>query len=189
MELLNLDKRDGYIYDPAIKGLDANFFAQLAGTTTVASSKLRYNAATNASFLEHEFGRIVYSLTIPVKPTAGDSRRWGLYAPGASADMGAIYFDITGAVFTVVVIDSQGNSRSSTITWLDPTWTNTPIKFEIDWAPDRIQFWVNGGIVATFAQISTAGIPFIALPLYVKNGNADNMDLSYICVKRAAGIV
>lgn len=192
MELLNRDKRDSYIYDSTIKGFDANFWKQIAGTTTIASNKMRLNAATQASFILHEFAFIDIKINVPAKPTAGDSRRWGLFAPSASGDQGAIYFDITGTAFTANVIDANGQTQTSTLTWNDGSWSATDIIFTIKWEPDIVQFWVNGTILATFQVISAStakGIPFIALPLYFKNGNSDNMDISYIAVQQAAGIV
>ena len=190
MELLNRDKRDGYIYDPIIKGVDSNYWSQIAGTITVASNKLRFNAATGASFLLHEFvDQLDFIVNVPVKPTSGDSRRFGLYSPAGSSQQGAIYFDITDTAFTVVVIDSFGQSQTLTLTWDDTNWTAKDILFRIKWEPDIVQFWVDGSILGTFSTTSSASIPFVGLPIYIKNGNADNMDITYVAVRRAAGIV
>lgn len=189
MQLENRDKRDSLIYDPQIKGFDASFWSQLSGTTTVASGKLRYNAASSASFILFEFADLFnFMVNVPVQPTSGDSRRWGLFSP-ATGNIGAMYFDITGAVFTVKVVDSSGNVQSKTITWNNAAWSANDIVYGIAWTPDRVQFWINGAIVATFGILAGNTIPFTALPLYIKNGNADNMDVSYVDVRKAAGIV
>src|SRR6185437_3121401 len=177
MELINRDKRDSLIYDPQIKGLDAAFWSQLTGTTTVSGGKLRYNNASSASFILFAFAEIVnFTVNVPAQPTSGDSRRWGLFAP-ATTKLGALYFDITGAVFTVHVVDSAGNDQSKTITWNNAAWSGNDIVFGIAWEPDRVQFWINGAIVATFAIVSQNTIPYNGLPLYIKNGNGDNMDV------------
>jgi hypothetical protein len=189
MQLENRDKRDSLIYDPQIKGFDSSFWSQLVGTTSVSSGKLRYNAASSASFILFEFGDLFnFMVNVPAQPTSGDSRRWGLFAP-ATTNIGAIYFDITGAVFTVHVIDSAGNDQSKTLTWNNAAWSGNSIVYGIAWTPDRVQFWINGAIVATFGILSGNVIPFTALPLYIKNGNSDNMDVSYVDVRKAAGIV
>lgn len=197
MELLNRDKRDGYVYDVAIKGLDANFWANVTGTPTVSSGKIRLNAAKMASYMLHEFADVEFLLTIPAAPTAGDVRQFGLKASSATT-MGACYFDIAGTVFTAKVFDNQGNSKSVTITW-NAAWTNAATLFRIVWEADRIQFWtgiVTAGIAAytlnaTIASPQDLGsVPYdIALPVLINNANADNMDLTYLAVRNAAGIV
>jgi hypothetical protein len=192
MHLENRDKRDSLIYDPQIKGYDNTFWANVSGTPTIASSKIRYNAATSASFMLFEFVELLnFSITVPAAPTSGDSRRWGLLAPatGTVSAIGAVYFDITGAVFTVHVVDSAGNDQSQTITWSTGNWDGHAIVYGIAWEADRVQFWVNGSIVATFGAISNKTIPFTALPLYIKNGNSDNMDVGYVDVRGAAGMI
>lgn len=189
MEYDRRENRDSLIYDPQIKGFDASFWSQLSGTTTVASGKLRFNAASSASFTLYEFVELLnFMVTVPAQPTSGDARRFGLFSP-ATTNIGAIYFDITGTAFTANVVDSSGNAQSKTLTWNNAVWSGNPIVFGIAWEPNRIQFWANGAIVATFAIESANTIPFTAIPLYIKNGNADNMDVSYVDVRRPAGIV
>ena len=194
MNLLEKDERDSYVYDPQIKGLDSNFWATLGGTTITATGTpqiLRFNAATGASFLLHEFFFAAdFKLNIPAKPTTGDSRRWGFFSPAGSADFGGIYFDITGTAFTSNIVDDAGNSVSKALTWDDTNWSGKAIVFRIVWEPDEIAFWVNGAKLATFDIGASNSLPqFIALPVYIKNGNSDNVDLSYLAVKRAAGVV
>jgi len=196
MNLLEYDERDGYIYDVVIKQFDTNFFKQISGTTTVASNKLRFTSASAASYLLHEYcQRATFKINVPVKPTAGDSRRWGFYSPAASATQGGIFFDITGDVFSVVVIDDAGTSTSKTLTWTDATFSAHDILFEIEWEPSIVRVYVNGSIVATFAptqsadNVTVSNIPSLPLPIYINNGNADNMDVSYFLVRKAAGVV
>lgn len=182
------DKRDSLIYDPVSKGFDASFFATLSGTPAASGGKLQFNNASVASFMLFEFVNLAnFTLTVPAVPTSGDARRWGFYSPATTA-IGALYFDITGTAFTVNVVDSSGNLTSKAITW-SGAWTNTQIVYGIAWEADRVQFWVNGAIVATFAIISGNVIPFTALPLYIKNGNADNLTVAYLDLRRIAGTV
>jgi hypothetical protein len=189
MQLENRDKRDSLIYDPQIKGGDASFWSQLSGTTSISSGKLRYNAASSASFILFEFTEFTtFVVNVPANPTSGDNRKWGFLAP-ATTNIGAIYFHINDATFRVNVIDSQGNTQSKTVTWSNALWTGNAIPFSIAWEPDRVQFWANGAIIATFAIVAGNTIPFTALPLYIQNSNSDNMDVSYVDVRKAAGIV
>ena len=188
MELLDRDKRDGYIYDPALKGLDAYFWKTITGTPATTGSgtsvKIRLTSAEMASFIEHEYADAEFYVNVPVKPTAGDARHWGFKMVGATTP-GAVYFDIAGTVFTVKSTDSFGNTESTTLTWVDGTYSAKEIVFRINWEPDGIFFYISGAIVA---QHSTR-IPSNALALDIKNGNADNMDTGMVVVKKAAGIV
>lgn len=196
MEKLNRDKRDGYVYDAAIKGLDANFWANITSAPTVSAGKLRFNAAKAASYILHEYGDVEFLLTVPAAPTSGDVRQFGLSGSSAKT-FGAVYFDITGAVFSAKVYDNSGNSKSVTITW-NASWTNVATLYRIIWDTDRVQFQVGivtAGvvaytIVATIAMPQDIGsVPYVALPILINNGNADNMDLTYVVVRNAAGIV
>jgi len=190
MHLNDRDKRDSIIYDPKIKGFDSSFFATLSGTPTVSSGNLRFNNASVSSYLQFEFIEMLnFMVTVPAVPTSGDARRFGLFAP-ATANIGALYFDITDTTFSAKCIDSSGNIQTQTITWVG-AWTANPIVYGIAWEQNRVQFWVNGAIVATFSVTSGspgAAIPFTSLPLYIKNTNADNMDVAYIDIRHAAGI-
>ena len=115
-----------------------------------------------------------------------------MFSPAASANIGALYFDITGAVFTAKVIDGNGQTQTTNPHVESSRGAQLIPAFKIAWEPDRVQFWAGGAIVATFGVTSAAtakSIPFIALPLYIKNGNSDNMDVAYVDVRHAAGIV
>jgi hypothetical protein len=189
------DKRDGYVYDVKIKGIDANFWANVTGTPTLSSGTIVLNATTISSFILHEFADVEFLLKVPVKPTSGDVRQWGLFGPTATT-YGAIYFKVAGTVFTANVVDDQGNLTSKTLTWDDTDWTNVSTLFRIVCLPDRIQFWtgiVTAGVAAYTLQATIAspisGLPITALPITIQNGNADNMVLSYLVVRNAAGIV
>jgi hypothetical protein len=194
LELLRKDFRDGYIYDGVIKQFDTAFWKQTAGTTTMSTNKLLYNAAATASYIQHEFADVEFALTVPAVPTSGDLRHWGLRAP-ASLNFGATYFDVAGTVFSCKVVDNVGNAYSKTVVW-SAAWTAVETLFRIVWEPDRIQFLagvVTGGVVAytvlaTFDTLSNQ-IPLIALPLRISNGNSDNLLCAYVAVRRAAGIV
>lgn len=191
MELEHRDHRDSYIYDPTIKGFDSSFWATLAGTPTNASP-IVLNVATIASFGLHEFVQEAdFSLNVVTAPTAGHSRRWGFFSPAAGLGAGSAYFDITGTTFSVNISDNAGNTQTLAVAWLS-AWTNHQITYKICWETNRVQFWVNGAIVATFQpnyQAVTSEIPYGALPLYIKNAVADAFAVYFVNILRPAGIV
>lgn len=194
MELNDRDKRDGYVYDVVIKQFDTTFWKQTTGTSTVSSNKLRNSAAGLASYIQHEFGDVEFALNVPTAPTSGDARHWGLRCP-ASDNFGAVYFKVANTAFTCEVVDNVGNAKSTSVTW-SSAWTAAETLYRIRWEPDRVQFLigvvtagvVSYTVVATINDTSN-GVPRIALPLRILNSNADNMDLGYVAVRRAAGII
>jgi len=183
-EIFDFEKRDGYIYDPAIKAYDTSFWKSITGTPSISSNKIRYNAAKSASFGQHLYADIEFVVNVPVKPTAGDDRQWGLKAP-ATNNFGAAYFDITGTAFTANTYDQNGVIETTILTWTDADFSAHAIAFRIRWELDEVRFYVDGDLVATH----TTRVPFGALPILINNGNSDNMDVSYIAVRRAAGII
>lgn len=186
MELINQDKRDGYIYDPIIKQYDTSFWKTTAGTPAISSNLLRFNAAGVASYIEHIYADFEIQLTVPAVPTSGDVRQWGFIAP-ATSKLGAAYFDITGTAFTAKVIDNQGTTTTKTLTW-SAGYTATATVFRIRWEADQIFFYIANVVVASVSA-PTVIIPAFALPIRILNSNSDNMDMTYMAVRRAASIV
>ena len=186
MELLNRDKRDGYDYDPIIKGYDASFWATTAGTPAISGTVLRFNASAASSYLQHMFADIEFDLNVAAKPTAGDVRRWGLTNPSSNGEGGA-FFDITGTAFTANVYDDRGNHSYVTLTWNDSAWSAAATLFRIRWEPDQVIFYIAGVIVATFGLVGT--LPTGPLAARIVNSNSDNMDLSYMRVREAAAVI
>lgn len=186
-EVLHQDKRDGYMYDPVVKQFDTTFWKQLSGTTTVSANKLRFNAASTASYLQHIFADIEFQVNVPANPTSGDSRQWGLKNP-SEATRGYIYFDITNTTFSLKYCDDFGNTGSYALTWSNASYTGNAINFRIRWEIDHINVYVNNSLVTTIPQ-STVQSPSGPLMAYINNGNADNMDITYMLVKRAASII
>ncbi len=162
-EVIHQDKRDGYIYDPVVKQFDTTFWKQTAGTTTVSSNN------------------------VPVQPTSGDSRQWGFKNPEGTT-RGSVYFDITGAVFSFKVTDDFNNSTSYTLAWSDSLFSGHAIPFRIRWDKDVINVYVNNVLITAISQ-STITPPSGPIAAYINNGNSDNMDVTYMLVKRAASII
>lgn len=183
MELLNKDKRDGYIYDPVVKQYDTGFWKTTTGTPAMSTVYLRFTSAGSASFLQHIFADVEFSLNIPTTPSTGEAKVWGLRNLYGD-DLGAIYFEITGATFRVISKDDSGSAETTNVTWVSG-WEGADTKYRIRWEPDHVIFYVNGTIVATH----TSKVPSHALAIRILNSDADNVDLEYIAVKRAASII
>lgn len=193
-ETIALDKRDGYIYDPIVRGYDTTtpFWKSISGTPTITSGLLSFNAAESASWLLHLYAEMEFLLNIPAQPTSGDVRRFGLQNP-ASDNLGAAYFDTTGTAFTANVIDGNGTKKTTTITWDNTNWSAAAVVYRIRWEKDQVLFLIGTNtnamkIVASFAS-NVVSIPLGPLALHVKNGNSDAMLFTYIAAKRAAALI
>ena len=186
MELYNQNKRDGYVYDPIIKGYDSSFWATTTGTPAMSGTVLRFNASAASTYLQHEYADVEFDMTVPAVPTSGDVRTFGLQNPSSNG-LGGAYFNIAGTAFTLKTYDDNGNLTTTTLTW-SAGYTATPTLFRLRWEPDQIIAYINGVIVATI-QLSGGNIPNGPLAIRIVNGNADNMDLTYLRIRRAAGVV
>ena len=182
------DEQDGYIYSPIIKQYDTSFWKTVSGSPAMAGNLLRFTSAIAASFIQHIFADVELLLTIPVKPTAGQARKWGFILPD-SDNMGGSYFEVNGAVFQAVTKDIYGNTQTTAITWDDTNWTAKAIKYRIKWEAEQVVYFVNDVIVATHSVNTTDMIPNMALPIEISNGTADNLDMTYLAVRRAASII
>lgn len=180
---LNQDKRDGYVYDPIIKQYDTSFWKSTTGTPAMATDVIRYNADASASFGEHIFADVEFNLTVPVAPTAGQARFWGLRFP-VGTGFGAVYFEVTGTTFRAVSIGQGGTSETTNITWVTG-WTAAAKSYRIRWENDEVRFYVDGTLYVTHV----AQVPQTALPLMISNGTADNLDLNYVAIRRSAAII
>lgn len=178
---LHLDRQDGYVYDPVIKQYDTAFWMSTSGTPAISGTKLRFTSAAAASYIQHIFADIEFSLNVPTTPSAGEAKHWGLRSP-ASDLLGAIYFEIAGAVFTCVSKDKAGNTKTTTLTW--SAYENADTKYRIMWGREHIVFLINGVVVATHTVA-----PDEALPLRIVNADADNTDLAFVKVSKAAAII
>jgi hypothetical protein len=181
-----LDHRDGFIYDPIIKGFDTLFWATLAGTPAMSSNVLRLTSASIASYTEYFLADIQFRLNIAVAPTAGQNKVFGLYSPVTTA-LGSAYFKINGAVFTAESTDDVGNTKSTTLTW--SSYEGVETVFRIRWEEDAIKFYIGGAVVATHSVVVPSYGSSLALPIRVTNANADNMDIAYIAVRQTGSIV
>ena len=192
MEFRKHEDRDSMEYSPIIKQFDSTFWSTLAGAPAMSGNVLRFTSATVATFLLFEYGDFRFDLNIPAVPTVGDARIWGLKLPDSN-NFGAAYFEVTGTTFRAVTYDRFGTAQTTTLTWDDTNYSAKVVEFRILWEPDQVGFLINDVVVATHSDTNGGHIPDMAkkgsLPIYIKNGNADNMDLTYLAVTNAASIV
>lgn len=182
MELNDRDKREGYVYDVIIKQYDTSFWKSTTGTPAVSGTKLRFTSAAAASYLQHIFADVEFALNVPTTPSGGEAKLWGLLDPSSNR-LGGAYFEIAGAVFKAVTYDYGGTVQSTTLTW--SSYEAVETFFRIKWEADQVRFLINDVVVATH----NTRVPSQALALRIINGDADNTDLGYVAVLRAAAVI
>lgn len=161
-----------FYYDPVRNGYDSSMWHTLYGLPSVVSNQLVLNEASCVHFADIYRGQFTFNVNIPVAPTAGQTRSFGLY--GVSRDS-YIIFNISDTVFSAKTSDGV-NSSSSVITW-DSAWTATNLEFSIRWEGGTAKFFVNGNQMAAISDISVPGHP---LSLYASNNTFDDMTIKYI---------
>lgn len=180
----NPAKRDSFIYDFIVKQYSTADWKATAGTPAMDGNNFQLNAAAVASYILYQFGEYEFSINVPTTPSTGEAKHWGLRAP-ATDNLGAIYFEIAGAVFRAVSRDEFGNTETTNITWsTDPAWANNQVRYGIVWENGHANFLVNGVRYATHSKV-----PSLALPLRIVNADSDDTDVAYIGFKEVATIV
>ena len=179
------DNRESYSYDTAIKGLDATFWANVEGTAAASGGKIRVNLDEIASYLQHKFGRFIFSINVPAVPAAGTARIWGLRNPGA-ATRGAAYFEQDTNLATIFArsYDNWGTLQSTTITH-DSDWYAREVEYIINWEPDRVQFQVNDSDGYRTLATHTTSVPTFPLALNISDTVAENLDVGNVLVDNA----
>mgnify|MGYP000443885988 CR=1 FL=1 len=191
-----------YTLDPNIIGLGANLISQVSGTLAVNGTApnvvWRLNADEICTFDSYfPIWDLEFPLVVPAAPTGGDARAWGWKTPGLG-NRGRVEFDITGAVFSVVVYNETGTAQTirdntgqvitnGVITW-DANWTNTLTRFRIQHIGNKITFLINETEIAHAQMNSATAVPVIPHHAHVLNSNADNMDLRAIIVRNTFGM-
>jgi len=163
-------------YDAKLWGYDNTIWNTISGTPSATGGKVRLNAAVIATYQALRNCILQMALNIPVAPTAGDVRVFGLYSP-TLGNKGKIVFDITDTALTAKVYDEDGVViDSKTIDW-DSDWTAAETLFEIVVSERNVMFKIAGGIVARFDDVEVAKFP---LNIYINNGNSDNLDIGAV---------
>lgn len=173
--------REAVLYDPIVRGYDSSFWKTISGTPAISSSKLRLNAAEINSYAQFLYGKFAFAVNVPTTPSAGEAKIIGLKNQ-AGATLGAVYFEIAGAVFTAVSRDDSGTAQTTTLTW---SGEGAEQVFQIEWEKDNIVFRLAGTVVACH-KTRVGSLP---LSLNLKNADADNTDTGYVMVKEAGRII
>lgn len=180
---------DIWSYNPLTEGYTEDaVFSAIAGTPTISSNKLRLNEDTIITYDKtFKNGSLEMVITVPTVPTTGDARQFGF--KNSDSDLkGAMLFDVTDDDFTAKVYDASGTLIESRVINWNAGWTASEATYRITWSSRRVLFVVNNVIVARFdageGQAITPDIKMANKPmyLYLKNVNADNMDVSLITV-------
>lgn len=175
-----------FVYDPKRQGYDTGIFDTLTGSPSVASDHIVLNAAEIVGYADMYWCDLTMRLIIPVAPTAGDSRRFGLGSVGLGA---YVVFDITDDVFSIYVADGKGNTKSQVVSF-QSAWAANAIDFQIRWRGTYADFLISDVNVVTPSdpngstyRINDVAVPKGPLSLYFKNGNSDNMEIVEINAK------
>jgi len=172
-------------YNPLSEGYtDDDVFNTISGTPAISSNKLRLNAAVVQTYDKRfQNGSLEMLITIPVAPTSGDIRSFGLKN---NDNKGAMLFDIADAVFSAKAYDAGGTLIDTfTINW-DTDWSATEARYRISWGRDAIVFAIDDTIVARldtgeYGNIATDDVlSRQPINIYLNNTNSDNMDISLI---------
>ncbi len=175
----------GYLlYDPSLLGYDRSFFKTISGTPDVLGGKILLNGASCGSLFSVIHGVMRMALTVPTAPTAGDNRKFGFISPN-KANKDSAYFLIADDEFSAVTYDKDGTVETTAITWLS-AWTNAEAIYEIRADKNRTVFLINGIQVADhYTSVPRKTM----LPVYLLNGNTDNLSLSYLEIRDARDLL
>lgn len=169
------------VIDPQRDGYDTNLWHTVSGSPSVSADKFLFNVSEGLLKPDLKEGIVAFKLTIPVKPTAGHARQWGLKNLSLG-NKGKIVFDITGTVFSIKSYDDAGTVESSTVVWRDTAWTNKSIEYKIMWTFDRLIFFIDGEKIASH-KVSVGTLP---LSVFISNAVADALTADWITLAEMA---
>jgi len=179
--------RTSFYYDPIRQGYDTNSWKTISGAPAVTGNgRMVVDAGTGtdgiavhyADFLK---GDISFDVNVPSAPAGGDSRLFGVSAPGATA---YIRFSI-GADLTCQTSDGITTTNSSAITW-DSNWTGANTIFRIRWEAGTAKFFVSGTQVYS---VSDASVPHGPLSLYLFDNSTSAMTIGDMNVRGTQSFV
>lgn len=180
-----------FVIDPQVYGYDTtNLFTTVTGTPAISSNKIRFTSAEARTKAQYLFGEFVFRMTVPVQPTAGQARTWGLVGV-AVGNRGSVRFNVTDDVFSVLAYDNDGTLIQQIVLPWDSDWTAVATDYRIAWSESGVTFKVVGSTSAHIAQANIQfGLKHVNIPqfLVVSNGTADNMDVTYITLNNVGRV-
>lgn len=164
------DTRTNFYYDPIRQGYDSNSWRTLSGAPSVIGGRISVDnqsgvAGSAIHYADFVKGEVSFNVNVPVAPTEGIVRMFGLSAPNKGAH---IYFKLTDS-FNCETSDGTNTTTSSDITW-ESAWTGANVLFTVRWEAGRAKFFVNGTRVY---DVSDNSVPYGPLSLYIFD-NADS---------------
>lgn len=157
-------------YSPSVEGYSTDDWKTLSGSPAISGGKLRISSAEVIQYADIKGGRHNFSINIPT-PDGSTDKEFGLM----SKDTGEkITFKVDGTDLVCTVTDEAGTT-SSTIAW-DSNWEGSVVDFVIDFSFNGTTFKIADKTIA----VLDTNLPTGALSLYLKNGIADNMDVTSI---------
>ena len=191
------NERINFYYDPAREGYNTAIWKTLAGTPTSTGTALRFNEAKAIGYGDLFKADVTFGVNVPVKPTAGDIRYWGLEQ---TIEGSKIIFKIIDDVFSCECV-FNGITSNTEVVWDDTNWTGANVEFTIKWTGFTVIFLINGVQVASAGGYtgisgysgvsgrSDDSIPHVALSEVINNENFDDMDVSYIETQNVQGYI
>jgi len=166
------DRREGLVYDPAVKGYDSSFFKGDTANLTFDTVKNRLRigdtglVGSASTYSQYLFGDFEFAMNLDSTTTdCSDSERYfGLRNRGDTLNRGAAYFDLSydttaadsspdTSPFAIVAYDEWGNRRRQHLTW-DTLWVGTgkTTRFRIKWEPTGIDYLINDSVIGTISS-------------------------------------
>ena len=181
----HFDLREGYVYDPVVKGADTTYWSAITGILTVTGGNLRFNTDRHTSFLQHIYGKYTFAVNVPSRPATNHNRVWGLRNPAAPT-RGACIWEISDTTFRVVSFDDFGDtSQTTNLTWDSDVYDGAEINYGIRWEEDGVDFLIRDTVVATHRTVFGK----IPLAIDIDNQESDNMDVGFIEIRHAKNII
>lgn len=187
MDIVNTRPGDIFDYDVARDGRDTNIIKDLTGTSSASGGELTINATDIVTYKGFRNLSVEFYLKVPVVPVAGQAKIWGY--KNASEAFGAAYFQITGAVFQIVVNNPDGTALYTRVIPWNSAWTAVKTKYRISLTEHTCIFAINDTIVAILDNDTTDSsnnniifgkLSFAPMSARVTNTNSDDLKLSYI---------
>jgi hypothetical protein len=155
---------------------------------------LVFNNAEAVHYGDIVQGELTLSLIIPSFGELSDRRSFGFRHPAkrrngfGEDEIAGIYFDIVGDLFKVCARGVNGEPDQMDEPIIGTSWINQPTRFGIRWEAGQARFLMDGVVIYTLG-LGDVGLASTPMSVFVKNGNSDDMLLSYLEVKGAQSYV
>ncbi len=155
-------------FDPTRDGFESTRFRTTGGAPVASGDQVLLSQAGIVEKNDVARGDLTMRIVIPVAPTAGDLREFGMknISSGAYA-----MFVVDEDAFYAKVSDQSGNTDTATLEF-DDDWVGSVRDFRIVFQSNYVKFLIEDSPVAIFGGVKT---PRSTMSVYVNNSNADSM--------------